>query len=178
MVLSPNEYNALNKIASATKMDCWFTIETHDRQDFVYDLENDERLSIRDGVLQLFDGMVEPVEDEFYKLDAEEIIAFKNLLKRCQRDYMKQCKILDMENNEVHGGILTDNGDVICGCCGGLIEADEILTDKKKIGMDDRFTHCLLEVYDNWIDLSLEICGDNLYDDELFDEDEYKTDIL
>lgn len=38
---------------------------------------------------------------------------------------MKQIKFEDLENNSIHGGIMLDNGDVICGCCGGLFEADE-----------------------------------------------------
>jgi hypothetical protein len=38
---------------------------------------------------------------------------------------MKQIEFVDKENNCTHGGILTDDGDVICGCCGGLFEADE-----------------------------------------------------
>jgi len=68
---------------------------------------------------------------------------------------MKQCKFLDKENHEVHGGIIDDEGNIICGCCGGLIEADEI-------GDDEDATHRILEVYDTWVDLSSEICGDDI----------------
>lgn len=71
---------------------------------------------------------------------------------------MKQCKIFDIENKKVHGGILLDDGSVICGCCGGLIEADEI-------GDNNDSTHRVLRVYENWIDLTFEICGDDLVDD-------------
>lgn len=39
---------------------------------------------------------------------------------------MKQVKIFDIENQLIHGGILLENGDIICGCCGGLIPKDEI----------------------------------------------------
>lgn len=38
---------------------------------------------------------------------------------------MKQIKFKDLENDTIHGGIMLDNGDAICGCCGGLFEADE-----------------------------------------------------
>ena len=59
----------------------------------------------------------------------------------------------DKENDVKHGGILTDDGDIICGCCGGLIPADEI---------GDGCDHQILEVFDNWVDLDEEICGDSL----------------
>ena len=72
---------------------------------------------------------------------------------------MKQCKFYDVENAIVHGGILTDDGDIICGCCGGLIESDEI-------GDSEDCTHRILKVYDTWVDLTMEICGDDLFDDE------------
>lgn len=38
---------------------------------------------------------------------------------------MKLIKFKDLDNFETHGGILLDNGDVVCGCCGGLLTADE-----------------------------------------------------
>ena len=61
----------------------------------------------------------------------------------------KQIRFYDTENEVEHGGILLDNGDVICGCCGGLIEADEFESD------------CvLLEKYEDWINLDEEIIGD------------------
>ena len=82
ITLSPDEYNALNKIASATKMDCWFSIKETDCGDVIYDLENDKNLSLFTGVGQLFEGMVEPVDAAFYKLNKNEIIAFKELLKK------------------------------------------------------------------------------------------------
>lgn len=60
-----------------------------------------------------------------------------------------QIKFLDKENNVIHGGIRLDNGDVICGCCGGLIEADEFNDENE-----------LLEEYDTWVNLDEEIIGD------------------
>ena len=66
---------------------------------------------------------------------------------------MKQVMFYDKENHVKHGGILTDDGDIICGCCGGLIPADEI---------GDDCDHQILEVFDNWVDLDEEICGDSL----------------
>ena len=63
---------------------------------------------------------------------------------------MKQVRFIDKENDVIHGGILTDDGDIICGCCGGLIE-------KGDIGK----THQILEVYKFWVDLDEEILGDD-----------------
>lgn len=81
IVLRPEEYNALQKISSATKMDCWFYLEEHNGLDYIYDLENNRRLSVKDGVSQLYDGMVEPPEDPLYGLTGDEIVAFKQLIK-------------------------------------------------------------------------------------------------
>ena len=39
---------------------------------------------------------------------------------------MKQVKFIELEEPTHYiGGILTDNGDVICGCCGGLFECED-----------------------------------------------------
>lgn len=70
---------------------------------------------------------------------------------------MKQVRFKDLENNVIHGGIMTDEGDIICGCCGGLIEADELEGENK--------THVILEIFHDWINLDEEICG-QLYDDD------------
>ena len=56
---------------------------------------------------------------------------------------MKQIKFYDIENDCVHFGILTDEGDIICGCCGGLIPSDEI-------GDTEDCTHKIIKIYDNW----------------------------
>ena len=61
----------------------------------------------------------------------------------------KQVKFLDIENNVIHGGILLDNGDVVCGCCGGIQPADE---------QDD--TWKIVKEYAYWVNLDEEILGD------------------
>ena len=61
---------------------------------------------------------------------------------------MKQIKFYDKVNEEIHGGILLDDGDVICGCCGGLIESDDFKEDCE-----------VLEEYCTWISLDEEIIG-------------------
>lgn len=80
--LLDDEYNALNKISRATKMDCWFSLDSVNGVDYVYDCENGVRMSLRKGISQLVDGMVEPVEDEFYRLSDCEVRAFNILLQR------------------------------------------------------------------------------------------------
>ena len=42
------------------------------------------------------------------------------------RKIMKQIIFCDIENKTEHGGILLDDGDIVCGCCGGLIPQNEI----------------------------------------------------
>ena len=54
---------------------------------------------------------------------------------------MKQVKFIDKneETNNVYGGILMDDGNVICACCGGVFEADDIE---------------IIEEYDTWVDFT------------------------
>ena len=58
----------------------------------------------------------------------------------------QQIKFLDKENDVIHGGILLDNGDIICACCGCVIPNDE------------RNTVYILDHYKVWIDFSEFIC--------------------
>jgi hypothetical protein len=58
----------------------------------------------------------------------------------------KQVLFLDLEGC-AHAGLLLDDGYIVCGCCGSLVEPDEYL---------------LLHVYKNWVDIEEEICGDDL----------------
>lgn len=51
---------------------------------------------------------------------------------------MKQVMFYDKANDMVHGGLLTDEGDIVCGCCGGIIPADEI-------GGDDLYNEDLVK---------------------------------
>lgn len=56
---------------------------------------------------------------------------------------MKQVSFKDYDG-VVRGGILLDNDDVICGCCGGIMESDDIE---------------IVKVFDDWVDISNEILG-------------------
>ena len=71
---------------------------------------------------------------------------------------MKQIKFVDYmepDKKEIHGGILLDNGDCICGCCGGIFKADE-----------RGETWDIVEVYDAWMNLDEEIAGKSRYEFE------------
>lgn len=58
MKLTDNEYKLLSKIADSTKMDCWFQIRsTSKEEDYVYDLEEGKRMSMRKGIKQLMEGI-------------------------------------------------------------------------------------------------------------------------
>lgn len=80
MTLSSEEYELLTKIAKKSKMDCWFLIkQTKKGEDYVYDLEEGKRLSLRTGIRQLMEG-IENMYDMYFE-DAEKDIMI-NLLSR------------------------------------------------------------------------------------------------
>lgn len=76
--------------------------------------------------------------------------------KEREVDKMRQVKFKDIENDVIHGGILTDDGDIICGCCGGLIPEDEIGEPDESGEKQAQ----ILEVYDTWVDLDKVIIDD------------------
>lgn len=78
--LSDDEFNGLNKIASSTKMDCWFYIMEEVGRDIIWDVENNKILSIEDGVSQLREGMVDPITE--YGLTEDEIKAVEELFNK------------------------------------------------------------------------------------------------
>ena len=73
---------------------------------------------------------------------------------------MKQVRIYDRKDGAFHGGILLDDGSVVCGCCGGVFSADEVSSDLNKT--NESITHFIVEEYKFWVDLDAEICGDDL----------------
>lgn len=78
--LSADEFNGLNKIASSTKMDCWFYIMEELGRDVIWDIENNRILSMEEGVSQLMEGMVDPMTE--YGLTEDEIKAVEELFKQ------------------------------------------------------------------------------------------------
>ena len=67
MTLSSEEYNLLTKIARKSKIDCWFLIkQTKKGEDYVYDLENRKKISLRTGIRQLMEG-IEDMYDMYFE---------------------------------------------------------------------------------------------------------------
>ena len=58
---------------------------------------------------------------------------------------MKQVKFHEVGEDIEIGGILLDDGNIICGCCGSLFEPEDVE---------------IIKEYESWIDLSEEIKGD------------------
>lgn len=57
VVLPDDKYNALQRIISATKTDCWFDIVTEDGSDRAYDLEQDKLIPWSTAIYQLMDAI-------------------------------------------------------------------------------------------------------------------------
>lgn len=70
---------------------------------------------------------------------------------------MKQCKFYDVEAEAFLGGILTDDDEIICGCCGGIIPRNVICMPEEK--PQEEHEIIVKKIYDNWVDLSEEIMG-------------------
>lgn len=62
---------------------------------------------------------------------------------------VRQIKFRDINGDGfgILGGIQLDNGDIICGCCGGIFEADDPDIE-------------IIEVFDSWVSISDEIMGE------------------
>ena len=76
--LSNEEYNVLNKIASQTKMDCWFYLSSYKGGDCVVDLEESKVITLYQGISVLNEG----IEPELLDLTDEEIAVYANLLEQ------------------------------------------------------------------------------------------------
>lgn len=81
MVLTNNQYDGLNKIATKSKMDCWFWIrQKHNGKDYVFDLEENRKISWKTALTQLSEGIVNP--PEFYDLNEKEVTELRDLFDR------------------------------------------------------------------------------------------------
>ena len=72
----------------------------------------------------------------------------------------KQVIFMDNEGNIYSGIWNQDRDEIICGCCGATIESGDFV---------------LLLIYDEWLNITDEICGD---DGEMFHEIKEKIDRL
>lgn len=78
MKLNGKEYELLDKIATKSKMDCWFQIrQTKGGEDYVYDLEEGKRMSLKKGIGQLIEG-IDGMYSEY--LDGDEYDTLLGLL--------------------------------------------------------------------------------------------------
>lgn len=74
MTLSSEEYDLLTKIAEKSKMDCWFLIkQTKKGEDYVYDLENSKKISLRTGIRQLMEG-IDGMYDMYFEDNERDIM--------------------------------------------------------------------------------------------------------
>ena len=81
----------------------------------------------------------------------------------CQlsNEFIREITIFDIENQEEHLGFILHDGTVICGCCGGVIEHDEIITDIEYLIYNygfsstptDAITYAITKLHEEWIDL-------------------------
>ena len=88
---------------------------------------------------------------------------------------MFQVKVLDIKNNVVVGGMIMDNHDFICGCCGSIISKYQIaISDTTKYDSsklmeafkniyptkNENTLFIIEHVYKTWINLTETIIGD------------------
>lgn len=62
----------------------------------------------------------------------------------------KQIRFLDLVDGRVYGGIMLEDGSIVCGCCGTIISPTLVGGSVYRV----------LEVYSEWVDLSKEIIGE------------------
>lgn len=71
--LTNEEYNLLNKIATKTKCDCWFSIrQDEDGTDYVFDIEEGKRMSLKAGFELLCEAINRKENNCDLTLDEEE----------------------------------------------------------------------------------------------------------
>lgn len=62
---------------------------------------------------------------------------------------IQQIEFEDVDGT-LNGGIMLDNGDIVCMCCGGLFLADE----QEEMGIK------IIHIFPTWLNLSQEIIGE------------------
>ena len=58
----------------------------------------------------------------------------------------RQVIFKDRFADDIHAGILLDNGDIICGCCGCRVDSED---------------RSILRIYDSWVNLEANIAGED-----------------
>ena len=78
--LTNEEYNVLGTLSSKSKMDCWFDIrEANEHEDYVYDLEYETTMSLKNGLILFNEGLLDLNE---YGLDENQKNIYNNMLKK------------------------------------------------------------------------------------------------
>lgn len=85
IMLTGEQADVLDKIARASGMDCWFFIG--DDNTYIYDFENDDRLSLKEGIQTLYEGMTSYQD---YEMTAADISVFEDLLNKMQIEVIKE----------------------------------------------------------------------------------------
>ena len=77
--LTESEYNVLNKLATASKMDCWFWLDKKGDKDYVRNLEENKDLSLVEVLPVFYEGLTN-LDD--YNLDSNEKKVAEMLFER------------------------------------------------------------------------------------------------
>jgi hypothetical protein len=157
--LTKEEYDVLNKIASISKMDCWFSIQESDDRttDFVVDLENGTKMSLAEGITMLNDGINYPNGYVDCELDETEIVIYENLISKIFNN--DDCQESDNANEQ--DSAITDDVNNLLGVFlhNAIIDAyDSIRNERAYVmhhdgGDDDSHMHniCVLTGFINKI---------------------------
>lgn len=115
--LTKQEYDVLNKIATKSKMDCWFLIkESEDGlTDYIMDLEENKEMSLTEGILTLHDGINYPGGYLDCELTDVEIDVLSSLLSKLELDGDDICESnIDTISRDVDNLLLTFFNGAIC----------------------------------------------------------------
>lgn len=85
LTLTGEQADVLDKIARASGMDCWFSVG--DDNSYVYDPEENEKLSLKEGIQDLYEGMTSYQD---YGMTAGEISVFEDLLEKMGIEVTKE----------------------------------------------------------------------------------------
>lgn len=89
--LSDQEWDVLDKIATKSKMDCWFCLqEAENGNHYVEDLEENKKLSLAEGICQLDSGFTSP---EDYDLTKEEFECYQALVRKVANEVADYCPL-------------------------------------------------------------------------------------
>lgn len=78
-VMSEEQYNALNKALMKSHLSDIFEVTQEDNVDYIINEEEDEVLSLSDGLAQIHDGLIDFVD--CYDFDDNDIEAYDSLMR-------------------------------------------------------------------------------------------------